>query len=99
MLWFVLIGYDKPGVLPVRLAHRPVHLEHLAALERAGRMHHAGAILDESGTPCGSVVVFAAESLAAAKAIVAADPFVVHGVFERYTVYETKRAFPSDNAV
>jgi uncharacterized protein YciI len=33
--------------------------------------------------------------MAAAEAIVAADPFVINGVFERVTVYETKRAFPS----
>lgn len=94
MKFFVLIGYDKPGALPVRLQHRPEHLESLAVLDRQGRMHHAGAILDEAGSPCGSVVVFSAESIEAARAIVASDPFVVHGVFERHTVYETKRAFP-----
>ena len=95
MLFFVMIGYDKLGALPIRLAHRPAHIECLAALERAGCMHHAGAILDSTGTPCGSVVVFSAENMAAAEAIVAADPFVINGVFERVTVYETKRAFPS----
>lgn len=95
MLFFVMIGYDKPGALPTRLEHRPAHIECLAALERDGRMHHAGAFLDESGSPCGSLVVFSAENMEAAQAIVAADPFVIHGVFERYTVYETRRAFPS----
>lgn len=95
MLSFVLIGYDKPGALPVRMAHRPLHLESLAALERAGQLHHAGPLLDDKGSPCGSVVVFSAETMAAAQAIAAADPFVVNGVFERYTVYETKRTFPS----
>lgn len=94
MLFFVMIGYDKPGALPLRLQHRPAHLEVLSALDREGRMHHAGAILDTTGTPCGSVVVFSAESLEAAQAVVAADPFVINGVFERHTVYETKRAFP-----
>lgn len=92
---FVLIAYDKPGALPQRLAHRPIHLESLAALERAGQLHHAGPLLDDKGDPCGSVVVFSAEDMTAAQAIVAADPFVVNCVFERYTVYETKRTFPS----
>lgn len=92
---FVLIGYDKPGALPLRMQHRPEHLEHLTALERAGQMHHAGPILDDKRSPCGSVVVFSADSLDAAKAIVAADPFVVNGVFERHTVYETMRTFPT----
>lgn len=90
-----MIGYDRPGALPTRQAHRPAHLECLAALEREGRMHHAGAFLDADGNPCGSVVVFSAENMEAAQAIVASDPFVIHGVFERHTVYETRRAFPS----
>ncbi len=95
MLPFVLIAYDKPGALPLRMQHRPVHLDHLAVLERAGRLHHAGPLLDDKGVPFGSVVVFSAESLAAAQAVAEADPFVVHGVFERFSVHQTMRVFPS----
>lgn len=92
---FVLIGYDAPGVLELRVQHRPAHLDGLSALERAGRLHHAGALLDDAGSPCGSVVVFGAQDLEQARALMAADPYVVHGVFARHTVYETKRVFPS----
>lgn len=91
---FVLIAYDKPGALQTRMALRPIHLEHLEVLDRAGQLHHAGPLLDDKGAPFGSVVVFSAENLAAAQAIAAADPFVVNGVFERYTVHPTLRAFP-----
>ena len=92
---FVLIGYDKPGALPERMRLRPIHLESLAALERQGVLHHAGPMLDTEKKPCGSVIVFSAESLEAANALMAKDPFVVNGVFERVTVYETMRVFPS----
>lgn len=95
MLSFVLIGYDKPGALPKRMEHRPAHLDSLAALERAGRLHHAGPLLDDSGSPCGSVIVFSAPTLDDANAMMATDPYVANGVFERCTVYETKRVFPS----
>lgn len=95
MLSFVLIGYDKPGALPKRMAHRASHLESLSAMERAGRLHHAGPILNDKGEPCGSVVVFSAESMEAARAAVAADPYVVNEVFERTELHETKRVFPS----
>lgn len=98
MLSFVLIGYDKAGALPTRMAHRGQHLETLTAMERAGRLHHAGPILSDKGEPCGSVVVFSAESMEAARAVVAADPYVINDVFERTELYETKRAFPSQPA-
>jgi len=95
MLSFVLIGYDKPGALPTRMAYRGQHLEMLTAMEFAGRLHHAGPILSDKGEPCGSVVVFSAESMEAARAVVAADPYVINDVFERTELHETKRVFPS----
>ena len=40
------------------------------------------------------MIVFEAESLAAAREIAARDPYVTEGIFERYTLHETKAVFP-----
>ena len=53
-----------------------------------------GPIRDEAGAPCGSVVIFEAESLGAAQQIADADPYVVEGVFASHEVFETLAVFP-----
>jgi len=92
--WFVLIGRDGPHGLELRKLHRPAHLAGLEPLANAGRIRHAGPILGDDGAPVGSVVVFEAESLAAAQAIAARDPYVTQGIFARYEVRETTVVFP-----
>ena len=91
---FVLIGHDGPGGPELRKLHRPAHLAGLEPLASAGRIRHAGPILGDDGAPVGSVVLFEAESLAAARAIAAQDPYVTQGIFARYEVRETTVVFP-----
>jgi len=91
---YVLIGRDGPRGLELRKQHRPAHLANLAPLAEQGRVVYAGPLLDEAGAPCGSVVVFEAESLAAARSFAAGDPYVVHGVFERWEVLASMQVFP-----
>ena len=92
---FALIGWDVPDSAALRAEHRPAHLEGLESLVAAGRVRQAGPLLDPEGTPCGSLVVFEAESRAEAEAVAARDPYVVHGVFARHEVHETKVVLPS----
>ena len=87
---FVMIGHDAPESKAKRPLHRPAHLEHLAPLSAAGRVPLAGPFTDGAG----SLVVFEAESLEAAWAIVARDPYVVHGVFNRVDVHPFLQVFP-----
>ena len=94
MPWFALIGWDGPRGAQLRPAHRPAHLDGLRPLDAAGRIRHAGPLLDAAGQPIGSLVVFEAASLAEAQALAARDPYVVHGVFERHQVLETRIVFP-----
>jgi uncharacterized protein YciI len=76
---YALICTDKPDHLEVRLANRP---DHLAWLESLGsRMKAAGPFLDASEKPSGSLVVIEAESLAAAQALAAQDPYAKAGLF------------------
>lgn len=81
---YAMIAKDAPGALQTRLDTRPVHLEHLNSLGK--KLVFAGALLDASEQPEGSIVVFEAESLEEAQEMAAADPFVAAGVFASYEV-------------
>lgn len=92
---FALIGWDVADSAALRAAHRPAHLAALEPLVAEGRVRQAGPLLDREGRPCGSLVVFEAESRDAAEAVAARDPYIVHGVFARYEVHETKVVLPA----
>jgi uncharacterized protein YciI len=79
MPYFIFIGRDKPGALDARMAARPVHLEHLNG---SGLVKAGGAMLDADGKPEGSVVIVETETLEAAEAFFAADPYKAADVFE-----------------
>jgi hypothetical protein len=92
---FAWIGRDGPRGAELRPLHRPAHLANLEPLTRAGRVVHAGPLLDASGQPCGSLILFEAPDLAAARALAAADPYVTAGVFASFEVLETRRVLPA----
>jgi uncharacterized protein YciI len=91
---FAFTGFDGPRGAELRPLHRPAHLAGLEPLAAAGRIVHAGPLLDDAGQPLGSLILFEAESLADARALAARDPYVTEGIFERHAVYETRVVFP-----
>jgi uncharacterized protein YciI len=91
---YVLIGRDGARGIELRKQHRTAHLANLRPLAEQGRVVYAGPLLDDGGAPCGSVVVFDAESLDAARRFAAGDPYVVHGIFERWEVLASMQVFP-----
>lgn len=91
---FVLIGRDGSRGSELRKVHREAHLSNLEPLATSGRVRFAGPLVDESGAPCGSVIVFEAEGLEAAREFARSDPYVTEGIFERYEVMETRQVFP-----
>lgn len=93
---YALIGRDGPNGAELRKRHREAHLAGMEPLDAAGRIRHAGPLRDESGAPCGSLVVFEASDLAAAQAQAAGDPYVTEGVFESHEVFETVVVFPKE---
>ncbi len=95
---YAFIGRDGPEGLARRGRHREAHLANLEPLDQAGRVPFAGPLRDESGDPCGSVIVFEAADLAAARAFAASDPYVVEGVFASYEVFETVAVFPRSSS-
>lgn len=91
---YAFTGFDGPRGAQLRPLHRPAHLAGLEALAAAGRIVHAGPLLDDAGQPRGSLILFEAENVTEARALAARDPYVTHGVFERHSVYETRNVFP-----
>ena len=91
---YAMLGWDGPDGAALRKLHRRAHLEGLERLAAAGRIRHAGPLLDAAGVPLGSLVIFEADDLASAQQQAARDPYVVQGVFARHEVHETKVVLP-----
>lgn len=91
---FVYRGQDGPNGAELRKTVRERHLAHLQPLADAGRIRFAGPLLDERDAPCGSLVVFEADDLTAAREIAENDPYLVEGVFESVDVRGTRGVLP-----
>jgi uncharacterized protein len=61
---------------------RPVHRQYLASLKEKGQLAISGPFADGSG----ALIVYEAESLAAAESILKGDPFHANGVFLRWVL-------------
>jgi len=69
MAYFILTyGYNDT---PLRSERRPDHMEHLAKLKADGSLVLAGPLADLSG----GIIVFAADDIEAARAVVEQDPY------------------------
>lgn len=82
-MFFIILANDRPGLLEQRLAQRARHVDYWNA--QPGVVKIAGAMLSDdstAGTPKGSAFIVEAESLAAARALLAADPFTTEGIFD-----------------
>ncbi len=90
---FMIVNRDRKDGLKTRLAVRETHR---AWLRQAGQtLHLAGPILDEDGeTPIGSLLIIEAESLEAARAFAARDPYAEAGLFASSRVDPWIRTFP-----
>lgn len=76
---FVISWSDKPGHLQTRLDNREAHLAYVA---EQGVVRLGGPFLDADGQMAGSMLVVETESLEAAQAFHAADPYRLAGLFE-----------------
>ncbi len=98
---YVIFCEDVPNSGEKRAAARPAHLARVQEMIDAGRMVLAGPLPNiDSPDPGpagmgGSLLVIEFESLEAAKAWIADDPYVTQGVFERVTVRPFKQVFPA----
>ena len=87
---FVVIAIDKENGLPLRLATREAHF---AYVRDTGVVKLGGPFLDAKEDMNGSLIIFEADNLAAAKAWHAGDPYVKAGVFASSEVRPWKATF------
>lgn len=87
---FVVIGHDAPDAKEKRPRIRPAHLAYLEPQVAAGRIVLAGPFTDGSG----SLIVVEADSRDVAWDLVAHDPYVVNGVFNRVEVKPFLQVLP-----
>lgn len=82
---FAILCNDKADHLQLRLDTRPAHLDYLKSL--GGKIKFGGPFLAEAGQkPVGSMLVVEAETIEEARAIAAADPYALAGLFETVSV-------------
>jgi uncharacterized protein len=91
-MMFVVECLDKPNSLPLRLATRPTHLAYLDRFQ--AQIVIAGPLLDESGDPRGSLLIFDVISRAELDAILTGDPYALAGLFESLRVTAFRKTLP-----
>lgn len=80
MKFAAIIEYsqDKAKIAAIRPAHR----QYLAALKANGQLAASGPFIDDSG----ALIVYEADSAAAAEQVLQGDPFHANGIFLKYVL-------------
>lgn len=82
---YALICTDKPGSAALRLDVRPRHLAYIE--QHKSHVPIAGPFLSEDGqSMTGSLIILDADSLEAAKAFSASDPYTQAGLFSHVEI-------------
>ncbi len=76
---FVALCLDKPESLAIRQENRAAHLAFLA--KNAAAVKLGGPFLDSAGQMCGSMLILSCADEAAARALLAGDPYGKAGLF------------------
>ena len=87
---FVVVAIDKDNSLALRMAVREAHF---AYVRSTGVVRIGGPFLDADGEMNGSLIIFEADSLEAAKAWHASDPYVKAGLFASSEILPWKAVF------
>lgn len=89
---YIIETFDKPDHQAVRQAHRPAHLEYLAANKTL--LLACGAKLNDDGSDAGGgLYVVDLDTRAETEAFIAADPFAQADLFERVTITRWRKAY------
>lgn len=89
---YIIETFDKPNHQAVRQAHRPAHLEYLAA--NKALLLACGAKLNDDGSDAGGgLYVVDLDTRAETEAFIAADPFAQADLFERITITRWRKAY------
>jgi uncharacterized protein YciI len=91
---FVLVAIDKENSLALRMATREAHF---AYARETAVIRMGGPFLDSRGDMAGSLIIFEAENLEAAKRWHAGDPYAKAGLFARSEIRPWKLTFNPRN--
>ncbi len=97
---YVIVGEDVPDSSAKRAAVRAAHYQRMTEMQNQGRLLISGpcpAIDSPDPGPAGfsgSVIIAEFDSLEAAEAWIAGDPYVTTGVFSKVTVKPFRKGFP-----
>jgi uncharacterized protein len=97
---YMIYAQDTADSLPLRLQHRPAHLERLQQLQAQGRLILAGPLPTIDNVDpgpagySGSLIVAEFDSLAAATEWANNDPFVHAGVYGKVSVNPFRKTLP-----
>ena len=83
MAYFVLTCFDKQDSLALRLATRPAHLVYI---ESFPNLKLGGPLLDDDGSPMGSLFIIETDDREGAADFAANDPYAQAGLFESFTI-------------
>jgi len=98
---YAIFGNDVADSLERRKVARPAHVARLQELQNAGQLVLAGPFPAVDGMDparagfTGSLIVAQFESLEAAEAWAAADPYIAAGVYAQVAVRPFKKTFPA----
>ena len=92
---FVVIAIDKENSLALRQSTREAHF---AYARETGGIRLGGPFLDSKGDMAGSLIIFEAADLEAARKWHADDPYVKAGLFARSEVRPWKATFNACDA-
>ena len=96
-MWYMIHGMDHSDTSELRQAARPAHLARLQALRDANRLLLAGPLPDpldnDNKRMLGSLIVADFDTLDAARAWAADDPYVLDGVYREVLVTPFKGVF------
>lgn len=84
---FVLTAIDKENSLDLRKSVRDAHI---AFIKETGVVRLGGPFLDAQGNMAGSLIIFEAADIDAAKAWNAKDPYVKAGLFKSTEIHPWK---------
>lgn len=87
---FIVTALDKEDSLALRMATREAHF---AYARKSGCVRLGGPFLDSKGDMSGSLIIFEAENLVAARQWHANDPYVKAGLFAHSEVRPWKPTF------
>ena len=85
---FILIAYDSTGTdaLDRRMKVRPEHLEKIALVKKTGHYLCGGAILNESGTMIGSMILYEVADRNELDRILENEPYIYNKIWEKIEI-------------